>query len=86
MIYCNDAERVLDFRFTPYMHQSVRPRESAAHANLLLLQLLRPKNIARLAVLRASRQEEEEDVRASAAMTGLQMTSTPANILMDTVD
>jgi hypothetical protein len=85
MICCNDAERVLDFRFTPYMHQSVRPRESAAHANLLL-QLLRPKNIARLAVLRASLQEEEEDVRASAAMTGLQMTSTPANILMDTVD
>jgi hypothetical protein len=85
MICCNDAERVLDFRFTPYMHQSVRPRESAAHANLLL-QLLRPKNIARLAVLRASLQEEEEDVRASAAMTGLQMTSTPANILMDTVE
>jgi hypothetical protein len=85
MICCNDAERVLYFRFTPYMHQSVRPRESAAHANLLL-QLLRPKNIARLAVLRASLQEEEEDVRASAAMTGFQMTSTPANILMDTVD
>ena len=83
MICCNDAERVLDFSFTPYMHQSVRPRESAAHANLLL-QLLRPKNIARLAVLQASRQEE--DVRASATMTGLQMTSTPANILMATVN